>query len=84
MNIKIDKEACICCGTCYNSFDLIFDCDDEGKAILKKEPSNEEETEQAVQGMSYCPVEAISIEATDEPHGCCGGCSCSNGCGGCQ
>ena len=79
MNIKINEEACICCGTCYNSFDNVFDSNDEGKAIVKKMPTNQDELEEAVQGMSYCPVEAIEIEGLDQ-HGCsdcdsCPGCS---------
>lgn len=75
MNIKIDSEKCICCGTCYNSFDIIYSSDDNGIAIVKELPKNEEEIEQAVQGMSYCPVEAISIDGLDNNECNCNGCS---------
>ena len=76
MKIKINEDACICCGTCYNSFDNIYDSNDEGKAIIKKEPETEEELEEAVQGLSYCPVEAIEIEGLE------GGCSDCSSCPG--
>lgn len=75
MNIKIDSDKCICCGTCYNSFDLVYDCNDDGVAIVKEIPSNDEQLEQAVQGMSFCPVEAIMIDGLDDSSCNCNNCS---------
>ena len=54
--VKVNKDLCIGCGSCYSICPEVFELDDEGKAIVKaqkKLPCVEEAIE-------ACPVDAIS------------------------
>jgi ferredoxin len=62
MNKKIivDKNKCIGCGTCVALASEIFEMDSNGKSIVKKNPTiNEEALKLAIDS---CPSQAISVE----------------------
>ncbi len=35
--LSVNKELCIGCGLCYSSCPECFECDEEGKSIVKNE-----------------------------------------------
>lgn len=55
---KVEKEKCIGCGACVETCGEVFDFDDDGLAIVKKEPS-EENIEAATEALEGCPTNAI-------------------------
>jgi len=60
MNIKIDEEKCIGCGTCAALCPQTFGLNDENKAIvITSEGADEESVKIAA---ASCPVQAIEIE----------------------
>ena len=60
MNIKIDLDQCIGCGTCPAIAPGAFKMNDDFKAEVLSEVTDSEETvKSAVEG---CPTQAISIE----------------------
>ena len=58
-NISINKEKCIGCGACAASYPDLFEIK-EGKAVVKKQPTGDEEATKAKEAVSLCPVDAIS------------------------
>jgi ferredoxin len=62
MNKKIivDKNKCIGCGTCVALAPEIFEMDNEGKSVVKKNPTINEETLKLA--IDSCPSQAISVE----------------------
>lgn len=53
-------DQCIACDACVAEAPDFFEMnDDEGYAFVKKQPSNDEETEQCENALGACPVEAI-------------------------
>lgn len=58
--IIVDKNKCIGCGTCVALAPEIFEMDNEGKSIVKKNPIINEETLKLA--IDSCPSQAISIE----------------------
>ena len=60
MNIKIDREKCIGCGTCAALCPEAFGLDDENKAIVITGEGVDEET--VKMAATSCPVQAIEIE----------------------
>ena len=58
----VDKDKCIGCGMCVNSFLDYFDFDDEGLSEVKKEEVEPEEKKEILDAVEMCPTEAISIE----------------------
>jgi ferredoxin len=64
MTVKIDQEKCIGCGLCPALAPEIFGMDyEQGKAIIKKQPS--EITENIQSTADSCPVAAIKISKND-------------------
>ena len=60
MNIKVDKDKCIGCGTCTVIADKTFKLDDDYKAeVISTTEDSEDVIKDAVES---CPVNAISIE----------------------
>lgn len=39
MKVKVNKDACIGCGACAAICDTVFELDDEGLSVAKKEES---------------------------------------------
>lgn len=62
MKVKVNKEKCIGCGYCFNSYDNIFTQDDDGKAKVIVSEVPEDSTEEAQDAINCCPGEAISKE----------------------
>jgi len=58
MAIKVEKDLCICCGACERLYPECFRLDDECKAEVI-ENASEEEAEKAI---AVCPTEAIIIQ----------------------
>jgi ferredoxin len=59
MNITIDRDACIGCGSCVEIAPEVFRLDDEEKAIVLDEQGAEEEI--VIRAAESCPVEAIYV-----------------------
>ena len=63
MNLKIDEDKCIGCGSCVSLTDSkIFDFNDEGKACVKSNDVKDEDKESVETAIEYCPTGAISKE----------------------
>ncbi len=60
MKIKVDKEACIGCGTCVALAPNTFALDEEGKSIVTNPQGDKEEDIR--KAAEACPVGAIEIE----------------------
>jgi len=61
MNIKINKEACIGCGTCSAVAPDIFRLTDDGKAeVISGDHSGKEAL--VNQAKDSCPTQAISVD----------------------
>lgn len=58
----VDKEKCIGCGMCINTFPEYFDYNDEGLSEVKKEEITSEEKKEILDAVEMCPTEAISVE----------------------
>lgn len=56
--VYVDPNICISCGTCIDMCPEIYDWDDEGKAEVVDEVSDDLE-ECAQEALESCPVEAI-------------------------
>ena len=66
MNLIIDENKCIGCGSCVSLTDSkIFDFNDEGKAYVKENKITDEEKENIETAINYCPTGAISKEEID-------------------
>lgn len=61
MKFEVDKDACICCGTCAAICEDVFEInDEEGYAVAKdKEVTDEEVKDNAISAMEGCPTSAI-------------------------
>lgn len=61
MEIKIDQEACIGCGSCQAICPDFFEMDEENKVKIKKpEPGTDDQCVQEV--VEICPVDAIKVD----------------------
>ena len=60
--VKVDNTKCIGCGACVAIAPETFDFDDEGLSKV----INDAVTEDAKSASESCPVEAITIENTEE------------------
>lgn len=61
--IKVDKTTCIGCGACVAIDQEHFDFDEKGRSEVI---SNEPATATTEEAAAACPVDAISIESTNE------------------
>ncbi|MHA1835627.1 MAG: ferredoxin [Candidatus Odinarchaeia archaeon] len=74
VKVKINKELCIACGSCYAVCSEVYEEDEEGKSKLLDEFEKEgnenlssgeipdELKDCATEGAETCPVDAIEIE----------------------
>ena len=59
MKVKVNRDACIGCGACAAICDSVFEIDDEGLSVVKKEEVEEEEQQAVVDSKESCPTGAI-------------------------
>ena len=64
MKVKVNRDACIGCGACAAICDLVFEIDDEGLSVVKKEKVEEDEKQAVIYSAESCPTGAI--ETTEE------------------
>lgn len=63
MKIKVDYTRCIGAGMCTSIAPTLFELDDDGKLILRRELTmNDEEASAVRDAVACCPAEALSIE----------------------
>jgi ferredoxin len=62
--IEIDD---VCCGhaRCYEVAPNLFDLDDEGRAVILRQPATASELDEAQKAAMACPEQAIRIEEAD-------------------
>lgn len=61
--ITIDEEACIGCGACTAVAPDLFEMNDSGKAICKKNKNlTKDDLKLAKEAVETCPVQAIKVE----------------------
>ncbi len=58
--VKVDEEKCTACGTCASIAPNTFELKDDGKAQVKKQNGEDDDT--LLQAAQSCPSEAISVE----------------------
>ena len=59
MDVYVDPDICISCGTCIDLCPEIYDWDDEGKAQATSDEVPEDLEECAQEALESCPVDAI-------------------------
>ncbi|MBO5376564.1 MAG: ferredoxin [Bacilli bacterium] len=63
MKVKVNKNACICCGACAAVCPAVFELDDEegvAKAIVDNVP--EDQKDYVIEACEGCPTSAIETE----------------------
>jgi ferredoxin len=61
MRVRVDLEACVGHGRCYMLAPDVFDEDDQGHCMLRREVVPPELEDQARMGESNCPEGAIEL-----------------------
>ncbi|HHV35957.1 MAG TPA: ferredoxin [Syntrophomonadaceae bacterium] len=59
MDVFVDPDLCISCGTCIDICPEIYDWDDEGKAQTTCDDVPEDLEDCAQDALESCPVDAI-------------------------
>lgn len=62
MKVKVNRDACIGCGACAAICEDVFEIDDEGLSVEKKEEVDEEEKQLVQDAADACPTGAIETE----------------------
>jgi len=67
IKVKINKAACIQCGTCYSVLPNVYKSDDDGTSIVTDEYDeviieDPELIENILQTRDMCPTQAIVVE----------------------
>lgn len=61
MKVKVNKDACIGCGACAAICDTVFELDDEGLSVEKKEEVEASEEQAVRDAAESCPTGAIEV-----------------------
>ena len=61
MKVKVNKDACIGCGACAAICDTVFELDDEGLSVEKKEEVEVSEEQAVRDAAESCPTGAIEV-----------------------
>lgn len=61
MKVKVNKDACIGCGACAAICDTVFELDDEGLSVEKKEEVDASEEQAVRDAAESCPTGAIEV-----------------------
>jgi ferredoxin len=59
MDVFVDPEICISCGTCIDLCPEVYDWDDDGRAKAIEEEVPDELEDSAREALESCPVDAI-------------------------
>ena len=62
MKVKVNRDACIGCGACAAICEDVFEIDDEGLSVEKKDEVSEEEKQAVQDAADSCPTGAIETE----------------------
>ncbi len=62
MKAKVNKDACIGCGSCTAIASDVFEFEDDGLAVAKNENITEENKEEVRDAAESCPTSAIEVE----------------------
>lgn len=62
MKVNVNKDACIGCGACAAICDTVFELDDEGLSVAKKEEVAAEDEQAVRDSAESCPTGAIEVE----------------------
>jgi ferredoxin len=62
MRVKIEPEKCVTSGQCVLLADDVFDQDDDGIVMLKKDVVEEDEIDGVVEAARVCPAAVIALE----------------------
>lgn len=62
MNIKVDQDKCIGCGSCVGICDTVFDYNEEGLATVINDSIDDETLEDVKDAAENCPTEAIILD----------------------
>lgn len=62
MKAKVNKDACIGCGSCTVIASDVFEIDDDGLAVAKSENITDENKEEVIDACESCPTSAIEVE----------------------
>ena len=62
MKVKVNKDICIGCGACAAIARDVFELEDDGLAVCKKEKIEETEKEDVLDASDSCPTGAIEVE----------------------
>lgn len=62
MKAKVNKDACIGCGSCTAIASDVFEFEDDGLAVAKNENITEENKEEVRAAAESCPTSAIEVE----------------------
>ena len=66
MKVLLNRDACIGCGACAVLCENIFEIDNEGISVVKKEEVQGEDIELAKDAIESCPTGAIELEEKEE------------------
>lgn len=62
MKVKVNRDSCIGCGACAAICNEVFEIDDEGLSITKKEVVEEDKKQEVQDAADSCPTGAIEVE----------------------
>ncbi len=62
MKVKVNRDSCIGCGACAAICDEVFEIDDEGLSVAKKEEVPEDKKQEVQDAADSCPTGAIEVE----------------------
>jgi ferredoxin len=60
--VRVDPELCVGHGRCYALAPEVFDSDDDGHCVIRREVVDGELEVQARAGASNCPEDAITVD----------------------
>ena len=62
MDVKVNSDACIGCGSCQAIAPNVFIIGDNGYAEAKVKKVSDEDKDDAIEAMESCPTGAIEVD----------------------